>query len=46
MKGLISRAINHLFQLEMQAVQFEDAATKFKKSIEESFVDAELKGEL
>ena len=45
-KQLISRVINHLFPLEIQAVQFEDAVTKAKKSIEESVVDTELKGEL
>ena len=39
----MSRAINHLFPLEIQAVQSEGVETKSKKSIGTSDVDVELK---
>ena len=44
-KQLVSRAINHLFPLEIQAVQSEAAETKSKQSTETSDVHIELKGD-
>ena len=44
-KQLVSRAINHLFPLEIQAVQSEAAETKSIQSTETSDVDIELKSD-
>ena len=41
----MSRAINHLFPLQIQAVQSEAAETKSKQCTETSDVSIELKGD-
>ena len=44
-KQLVSRAINHLFPLEIQAVQPEAVETRSKQSTETSNVDIAHKGD-